>query len=48
MEILFDKNATAPLSQYIRRIVTARDEEPASRIIQQLRAARLGKDIIER
>ncbi len=40
-DILFDQTR-APVDKYIRRIVTARDEEPAYRLIQRLRAARLG------
>jgi CBS domain containing-hemolysin-like protein len=40
-DILFDQTR-APLEKYIRRIVTAREEEPAYRLIQRLRAARLG------
>ena len=40
-DILFDQTR-APVEKYIRRIVTAREEEPAYRLIQRLRAARLG------
>ena len=40
-DILFDQTR-GPLDKYIRRIVTAREEEPAYRLIQRLRAARLG------
>lgn len=40
-DILFDQTQ-APIDKYIRRIVTAREEEPAYRLIQRLRAARLG------
>jgi putative hemolysin len=40
-DILFDQ-VRAPLDKYIRRIVIAREEEPAYRLIQRLRAARLG------
>jgi CBS domain containing-hemolysin-like protein len=40
-DILFDQDQ-APVDKYIRRIVTAREEEPAYRLIQRLRAARLG------
>jgi putative hemolysin len=40
-DILFDQTR-ATLDKYIRRIVTAREEEPAYRLIQRLRAARLG------
>jgi putative hemolysin len=40
-DILFDKNETGPLEKYLRRIVTAREDESAYRLIQRLRAARL-------
>ena len=40
-DILFDQNR-GPIGKYIRRIVTAREDEPAYRLIQRLRAARLG------
>ncbi len=42
VDILFDRNGNKPLDNYVRRIVTTRDDEPAYRIMQQLRAARLG------
>jgi putative hemolysin len=42
LDILFDETRRESLSGYIRRIVIARDAEPAYRIIQRLRAARLG------
>src|SRR3954451_5437050 len=42
LDILFDKTRRESLSRYMRRIVVARDAEPAYRIIQRLRAARLG------
>jgi putative hemolysin len=42
LDILFDDTRRESLSRYMRRIVTARDAEPAYRIIQRLRAARLG------
>jgi putative hemolysin len=42
IDILLDKNGSKSLSHYTRRIVTAQENEPASRIIQRLRAARLG------
>jgi putative hemolysin len=42
VEILFDKNGNQALGNYVRRIVTTTDDEPAYRIMQQLRAARLG------
>jgi putative hemolysin len=43
LDILLEQDGeTKPLSSYIRRIVTTNEEEPAYRIAQQLRAARLG------
>jgi putative hemolysin len=42
LDILFDEARREPLGRYMRRIVIARDAEPAYRIIQRLRAARLG------
>ena len=42
LDILLDRNGSKPLENYMRRIVTARDDEPAYRIMQQLRAARIG------
>jgi CBS domain containing-hemolysin-like protein len=43
LDILLEQNGeTKPLSSYVRRIVTTSEEEPAYRIVQQLRAARLG------
>jgi putative hemolysin len=42
LDILFDETRRESLSRYMRRIVVARDAEPAYRIIQRLRAARLG------
>jgi CBS domain containing-hemolysin-like protein len=43
LDILLDQNGeNKPLSSYVRRIVTTTEEEPAYRIVQQLRAARLG------
>ncbi len=42
LEILLDKNEAPSLTNYTRRIVTAQENEPAYRIIQRLRAARLG------
>ena len=42
LDILFDSARPESLTGYMRRIVTARDAEPAYRIIQRLRAARLG------
>jgi CBS domain containing-hemolysin-like protein len=42
LDILFDRNGHKPLGNYMRRIVTTTEDEPAYRIMQQLRAARLG------
>ena len=42
LDVLLDKNADHSLAHYMRRIVTASDQEPAYRIVQRLRAARLG------
>jgi CBS domain containing-hemolysin-like protein len=42
LDILLDQNGARPLSDYIRRIVMANEQEPAYRIVQRLRAARLG------
>ena len=42
LDVLLDKNDNRPLGHYMRRIVTANDQEPAYRIVQRLRAARLG------
>jgi magnesium and cobalt exporter, CNNM family len=42
IDILLDRNGNKPLAYYVRRIVTTSEDEPAYRIMQQLRAARLG------
>jgi putative hemolysin len=42
LDILLDQNGNKPLGNYVRRIVMTTEEEPAYRIVQQLRAARLG------
>jgi putative hemolysin len=42
LDILLDQNRDKPLGSYIRRIVMTSEEKPAYRIVQQLRAARLG------
>lgn len=41
-DILFAETRRESLANYTRRIVTANDDEPAYRIVQRLRAARLG------
>jgi CBS domain containing-hemolysin-like protein len=42
LDVLLEKNGEKPLSHYMRRIVTVEEDEPAYRIVQRLRAARLG------
>lgn len=42
VDILLDQNGNKPLDNYVRRIVTTTEEDPAYRVVQQLRAARLG------
>jgi CBS domain containing-hemolysin-like protein len=42
LDILLEDSRRDSLQRYMRRIVTARDAEPAYRVIQRLRAARLG------
>ena len=42
LDVLLDRNGEDSLGHYMRRIVTASDQEPAYRIVQRLRAARLG------
>jgi magnesium and cobalt exporter, CNNM family len=41
-DILLDPDGNRPLGEYVRRIVSTTDGEPAYRVMQQLRAARLG------
>ena len=41
-DILLERDGNKPLGEYIRRIITTTDDEPAYRVLQQLRAARLG------
>jgi magnesium and cobalt exporter, CNNM family len=41
LDILLDGSGNKPLDDYVRRIVTTTDDEPAYRIMQQLCAARL-------
>jgi CBS domain containing-hemolysin-like protein len=41
-DILLERDPSRPLAHYMRRIVTALDNEPAYRLIRRLRAARLG------
>ena len=42
LDILLDQNRHKPLDNYVRRIVATSEEESAYRVVQQLRAARLG------
>ncbi|MGB9474183.1 MAG: CNNM domain-containing protein [Candidatus Udaeobacter sp.] len=42
LDILLDQNGSNSLDHYVRRIVTTGEEESAYRVVQQLRAARLG------
>jgi CBS domain containing-hemolysin-like protein len=42
LDILLEPDGNKPLSEYVRRIVTATIDEPTYRVMQQLRAARLG------
>jgi len=42
LDVLLDKDDEKPLSRYVRRFVMANEDEPAFRIVQRLRAARLG------
>jgi len=42
LDILLDQDGSKPLKTYVRRIVTITEDEPAYRVVQQLRAARLG------
>ncbi|PYI95872.1 MAG: hypothetical protein DMF00_15520, partial [Verrucomicrobia bacterium] len=41
LDILLDRNGHKPLGNYMRRIMTTTEDEPAYRVMQQLRAARL-------
>ena len=42
LDILLDRNGHKPLGNYMRRIMTTAEDEPAYRVMQQLRGARLG------
>jgi putative hemolysin len=46
LDVLLEKNGKKPLSHYTRRIVTAEEDEPAYRVVQRLRAARLGLAVV--
>jgi magnesium and cobalt exporter, CNNM family len=41
-DILLERDGNKPLGEYVRRIITTTDDAPAYRVMQQLRAARLG------
>jgi putative hemolysin len=41
-DILFDTDSSHPARQYMRRIITASENESASRVVRRLRAARIG------
>jgi len=42
LDILLEKNGEESLGYFVRRIVMAEEDEPAYRVVQRLRAARLG------
>ena len=42
LDILVEQNGARPLSDYMRRIVTTNEEDPAYRIVQRLRSAHVG------
>src|SRR6266480_5758702 len=42
LDVLLEQNGAKPLSDYMRRIVTTNEEDPAYRIVQRLRAAHVG------
>jgi len=42
LDVLLEQNGIKPLSDYMRRIVTTNEEDPAYRIVQRLRAAHVG------
>ena len=42
LDILLERDGNKPLREYVRRIVTAMDDEPTYRVMLQLRGARLG------
>jgi CBS domain containing-hemolysin-like protein len=42
LDILLEGDGNKPLGEYVRRIVTATDDEPTYRVMQQLRGASLG------
>ena len=46
LDVLLERNGDKALSHYMRRVVVTEEEEPAYRIIQRLRAARLGLAVV--
>jgi putative hemolysin len=42
LDVLLEKNGSHPLNYFMRRIVLVDENEPAYRVVQRLRAARLG------
>lgn len=42
LDLLLERNSATTIAPFVRRIVVAREDEPAFRIVQRLRAARLG------
>jgi CBS domain containing-hemolysin-like protein len=42
VDIVLDRDGHKPLGNYMRRILTTTEDEPAYRIMQQLRSARMG------
>jgi magnesium and cobalt exporter, CNNM family len=46
LDILLDQDGNKPLKSYVRHILTATDNEPAYRVMQQLRATRLGLAVV--
>jgi CBS domain containing-hemolysin-like protein len=42
LDVLLEKNGATTVTQFMRRIVTSNEDEPAYRIVQRLRAARHG------
>jgi putative hemolysin len=42
LDLLLERNGAGSIAPFVRRIVVAREDEPAYRIVQRLRAARLG------
>jgi magnesium and cobalt exporter, CNNM family len=46
LDVLLERNGDRALSHYMRRVVVTEEEEPAYRIVQRLRAARLGLAVV--